>query len=121
MVEQELGSEMFIIVHGLVHVIFGGNAIAILKDGDVFGEQSLITKSKRNASVRAITYCDTLVLRKDGFDEVMASYPDFFISLQRLGTGANTICISLASLKIHSYPIMVLPLFDLYFSTISCW
>jgi hypothetical protein len=50
----------------------------------VFGEHALITREKRNASVRSKTYCDLLVLSKIDFDEVMVQYPDFFNSLQKI-------------------------------------
>ena len=80
---------MYVIVRGLVHVLIGPEKrhVATLKDGDVFGEHALITRSTRNASVKAVTYCDTLVLSKDDFDQVMDNYPDFAINLQRLATG----------------------------------
>ena len=69
----------------MVHVLIGADKthVATLKDGDVFGEHALITRSTRNASVKAVTYCDTLVLSKEDFDEVMENYPDFFTNLQR--------------------------------------
>ncbi len=53
----------------------------------MFGEHALITREKRNASVRSKTYCDLLVLSKIDFDEVMIQYPDFLNSLQKIASG----------------------------------
>ena len=49
----------------------------------MFGEHALITREKRNASVRS-TYCDLLVLSKTDFGEVVVQYPDFFSSLRKI-------------------------------------
>lgn len=71
--EGEEGDEMYIMLRGLVHVLVGKTAkehVATLKEGDVFGERALITRERRNASVRAATHCDLLVLSKEDFDEV---------------------------------------------------
>ena len=87
--EGEAGDEMYIMLRGLVHVLVGKHSnnkqhVATLKEGEVFGERALITRETRNASIRAATYCDLLVLSKDDFDEVMRRYPEFFHSLQHL-------------------------------------
>ena len=42
-------------------------------------------QSQKN-TVRAITYCDLLVLGKNDFDNVMMLYPEFFQSLQKVAT-----------------------------------
>jgi len=86
--EGEVGAEMYVVVRGIVNVLIGKGQdreiVATLKDGDVFGEHALITREKRNASVRSKTYCDLLVLSKIDFDEVMLQYPEFFSSLQKI-------------------------------------
>ena len=52
----------------------------------MFGEQALITRTKRNASIRSLTYVESLVLRKEGFETVSQRYPQFFRSLQIVAT-----------------------------------
>ena len=86
--QGELGREMYIIVRGQVQVLLGESrvSVATLQDGDVFGEQALITRTKRNASIRSLTYVESLVLRKEGFETVSQRYPQFFRSLQIVAT-----------------------------------
>jgi len=84
--EGDIGTDMFIIVRGKVQVIRESNGkktvVCTLGDGEVFGEQALLKRETRNASVRAVTYCDTLTLTKEDFDHVLLSYPEFARSIQ---------------------------------------
>jgi len=79
--QGELGSEMYIIVEGFLRVIVldqeteESEVVTTLHNGQVFGEISLILKQRRNASVRAATYCDVLSLSKRDFDSVMEKHP----------------------------------------------
>ena len=57
--QGEVGCEMYVIVRGQVDVAIDDFVVATLGDGQVFGERALLTQQKRNASVMAITYCDT--------------------------------------------------------------
>ena len=86
--EGDMGRDMYIIVRGKVQVLIGPEKmiVATLKDGDVFGEQALITRTKRNASIRSLTYVESLVLSKSGFETVLHRYPQFFRSLQIVAT-----------------------------------
>ena len=49
--------------------------LAILGPGKFMGEKSLLEKITRSANVRAKTYCDLYILKKDDFYEVMNNYP----------------------------------------------
>ena len=63
--EGDDGNSAFVIISGSVDVIVGnGNKekkLASLKDGDVFGEMSLIEPGPRSATIRAVTdtECET--------------------------------------------------------------
>jgi len=62
------GDEMYVIVTGEVKVHSADAVIATLKDGDHFGEMSLIDRSPRSASVTTTTPTVLLKLgRKDFF------------------------------------------------------
>jgi CRP-like cAMP-binding protein len=40
------------------------------------GEVAIIFEQKRMASVRAVTFCDIMVLSKEDFDGVVCQYPE---------------------------------------------
>lgn len=46
-----------------------------LSKGDLFGEMSLLTGEPRSASVRAVTFCELIEVRKDGLESVMKNKP----------------------------------------------
>lgn len=75
----EIGDKMYFINKGLVEVVSqdGMHVYATLKDGDFFGEIALLLKQPRNATIRAVDYCDLYSLDKDSFDAVIANYPAF--------------------------------------------
>jgi voltage-gated potassium channel len=73
------GRHMYFIGSGKVEVIAvdGHTVVATLKAGDFFGELALLFTKARNASVRAVDYCDLYSLDKDTFDHAISRYPDF--------------------------------------------
>ncbi|MCB1168225.1 MAG: ion transporter [Leptospiraceae bacterium] len=72
------GKEMYMISKGSVEILdAGGETLATLSDGQFFGEVALLFHAPRNASVRAIDYCDIYTLDKGVFDEILNRYPDF--------------------------------------------
>lgn len=74
----ETGEQMYIISKGEVEVL-GDNEqpVAVLKEGNFFGELSLLLSAPRNATVRARTPCDLYVLSKHDFDDALREYPEF--------------------------------------------
>lgn len=73
--EGKSGQEAVVILEGTATVRRKGRKIAQVGKGDVVGEMSLVTKAKRNATVRADT--DLVVLHIDAgdFATVMDEYP----------------------------------------------
>jgi len=76
------GRHMYFISRGTVEVLApdGHTVLATLTDSDefpFFGEHALLFSQPRNASIRAVDYCDLYTLDKDAFDHVLAQYPDF--------------------------------------------
>jgi Cyclic nucleotide-binding domain/Ion transport protein len=78
-VAGEIGDKMYFINKGSVEVTSqdGKHVYAMLKEGDFFGEVALLMKQPRNATIRAIDYCDLYSLDKDSFDDVITNYPGF--------------------------------------------
>ncbi len=74
----ETGQEMYIISRGEVEVLNqNGMAIARLKEGNFFGEISLLRLEPRNATVRAVTQCDLFALSKEDFHKALRDHPEF--------------------------------------------
>jgi hypothetical protein len=73
-----LGEEMYFIVRGDVEILdAAGATVARLTDGSFFGEMALLTSKPRNATARAVDFCDLCVLDRATFERVIEHYPDF--------------------------------------------
>jgi len=76
--EGEIGDTYYVIKSGKVSVIKKENRnapeqVAILSEGEAFGEESLISGKRRSATCRAIEDTVVLTLAKPDFDKVMKS------------------------------------------------
>jgi len=75
------GDSLFIILRGqaAVRVAVEGHdatqAVAVLKDGDFFGEMGLMTGDRRSATVVALSDVDCYKLDKAGFHDILARRP----------------------------------------------
>jgi small-conductance mechanosensitive channel/CRP-like cAMP-binding protein len=82
------GASMFVLMHGEAGVTVAAKGqstrVATLRDGDCFGEMSLLTGEKRSASVLAITDCEVLELTKAVFAEVIQREADLLPRLSVL-------------------------------------
>ncbi len=86
--EAEEGSTLFIIVRGQVkvsHIASDGREVilAILREGDFFGELALLDGKARSASVIALEDTDLLTLRRSDFLALLNDRPNIAISLLR--------------------------------------
>ncbi|HOJ52736.1 MAG TPA: cyclic nucleotide-binding domain-containing protein [Syntrophales bacterium] len=75
--QGEHGDSMYFLNTGSVEVIVDERTVAVLAEGSAFGEMALIKNVKRNASVRALSYCDVYKLSKNSFDHLRRKYPEF--------------------------------------------
>ncbi|MDF2720838.1 MAG: putative multidrug export ATP-binding/permease protein [Paenibacillus sp.] len=78
--EGEDGDKFYIIVRGKVEVTKWmkdgeDRRVAILEDGDHFGEIALLRSVPRTASIRAMTPCVLLAISGDHFIPLMVKYP----------------------------------------------
>jgi ATP-binding cassette subfamily B protein len=65
--EGDSGDRFYILVRGKAEVLKGGNRVAVLNDGDHFGEIALLSDQPRNATVRSLTPCVCLTLQRAQF------------------------------------------------------
>ena len=83
--EGDHGQAMYFISMGRVEVLArDGSSFAVLGKGDAFGEMALVLDRPRNATVRAMTYCDLYQLDKGIFGEILTRHPEFSDYLQEL-------------------------------------
>lgn len=66
---------LYVVLSGEVEVEAGGAAIATLKEGQLFGEMSLLTRTPASATVRATRHTSLLRLPKQDFDMLILSHP----------------------------------------------
>lgn len=84
--EDDPGDALYIVAGGQVKVVLIGEdgrevILAMLKDGDFFGEMSLIDHQPRSAHVIAMEDSDLLVLRQQEFMECMREMPRIALGL----------------------------------------
>jgi CRP-like cAMP-binding protein len=75
-VRDERAFALYAIVSGTARVIVAGSPEIRLREGDIFGEASLLDEGKRQADVKAETQLMTLRIEKTKLDEVTKEYPE---------------------------------------------
>jgi CRP-like cAMP-binding protein len=84
--QGESNDKMFIILSGELEVKVGGNAAALLKEGDLFGELSMIDKEPASGDVVAVTDGEFVTLDERRFLSVSQQNPFFTIGILRVVT-----------------------------------
>lgn len=83
------GDTFYVIVRGKVEVVITlengtEKEIAILEDGDYFGEIALLKEVMRTATIRTLTPCMVLSLERAVFNSVIAETPEIKVELERV-------------------------------------
>ncbi len=85
--QGELGTEMYIIQEGEVHIIktLGGNqhVLSRLEKGDFFGEMAVLENVPRTADAVAITDVKVVVINGARFDEMLRKNPEISVRIIR--------------------------------------
>jgi CRP-like cAMP-binding protein len=86
--EGKLSDGLFVVMSGELEVRKGRDgdqiALASLKEGDVFGEISLLTKSGATATVVATRRSTVLRMPREAFDEVISTHPQVLMLVSEL-------------------------------------
>ena len=69
--EGEAGKELFVVMSGKADVVRGGQQVAALGPGDVFGELALFDPAPRNATVRAAELLSLVVIGREPFQVLL--------------------------------------------------
>jgi ATP-binding cassette subfamily B protein len=78
--QEDPGTRFYILVRGKVEIVKTDPAgkpqrVAVLEDGDYFGEMALLNNTPRNATIRTLTPCICLSLQRDHFLGLVARNP----------------------------------------------
>lgn len=79
----EAGDAMYFVSTGAVRVDLEPEPIT-LGSGDFFGELALLTQRPRNADVRALGFCDLLVLTVSDFQRLLDANPEMRETIERV-------------------------------------
>ncbi len=96
--EGEVGTSMGVIVRGSVNVLRQDVQVATLAPGDLFGEISLFTGDRCNASVVAASPLTLLAIRKEGFETILRGNVNFIGKIEEM------MRMRLAALQAHHGP-----------------
>jgi len=86
LIEEEIGSSMFIILDGRVKISRISDdgrevILSIMSEGDFFGEMSLLDGQTRSANVTAIDPAELFMIRREEFLQLLHDYPQIAINL----------------------------------------
>lgn len=73
--EGERGEEFFVVLSGKLSVTAGGKEVAVIGEGDFFGELALFDPAPRDASVRALAESEVLVIGAREFGPLLEDVP----------------------------------------------
>ena len=71
-------------LHGIVEVSTQQRQVAVLKEGEIFGEMSLLTREPAAATVSAQTNSILLRLPRDSFQELVVTHPQILALVSEL-------------------------------------
>jgi glucose-6-phosphate 1-dehydrogenase len=91
----ELTKDLYLICHGEVEVIGGnGQVIETLRDGDIFGEISLLISTTRTATVKAKTQTDLFVLGRNDFNRILRDHPQFAETVMNVAKDRYSVAVT---------------------------
>jgi CRP/FNR family cyclic AMP-dependent transcriptional regulator len=86
LIEEEIGSTMFIILDGRVKISRISDdgrevILSILSEGDFFGEMSILDGQNRSANVVTLDDSKIMIIRREDFLKMLHDYPQIAINL----------------------------------------
>lgn len=75
---------LYVVLTGEVAVVMGNRQVATLREGQVFGEMSLLTRSPTSATVKTTRRTSFLRLPREDFDELIMSHPQILEQVAEL-------------------------------------
>jgi len=72
---------LYVILSGSVEIVLGGNVIATLSNGQIFGEMALIDHRERSAGARAATEVEAASIDQTQFLYLVRTHPTFSLEV----------------------------------------
>ncbi|MBL8917249.1 MAG: cyclic nucleotide-binding domain-containing protein [Myxococcaceae bacterium] len=82
--EGQASDGLYVVLTGEVAVTMGTRQVATLKEGQVFGEMSLLTRSPTSATVKTTRRTSFLRLPREDFDQLIMSHPQILEQVAEL-------------------------------------
>ncbi len=83
----EAGAEIQFLTQGQLEVLSPEqHRVGVLREGDYFGDLSMLLNEKRTGSVRALTFSETFSLSERDFGAIRDTYPEFRDVLKRVSS-----------------------------------
>ena len=79
--------KMYFLLEGEVELSINANPVAIVHQGDIFGEMATITRSARSATATARTQCRVISLDEKQFHAGLSESPEFALMLMSVIAG----------------------------------
>jgi len=86
--EGEVGNDIFFISKGELEINSAANkrSYGLLKEGEYFGDTSLIFNDKRTASVVTKSFCEILILGRNDFNRLKQNFSEFKEVLKKVSS-----------------------------------
>jgi NADH:quinone reductase (non-electrogenic) len=82
--QGDVGDCMFVVRSGQVEVVRDGQRIALLGEGEFFGEAALLSGDPRSAAVRAVQASNLLSISKADFKKLLGTFPELSSEIGRV-------------------------------------
>jgi ATP-binding cassette subfamily B protein len=84
-----VGDKLYIVARGRAEIVDGERTVAVLSDGEFFGELAVLHGVRRSATVRTITPCWLLTLTRDKFETLLADAPSVRAEVHRIAAARS--------------------------------
>jgi CRP-like cAMP-binding protein len=82
--EGQNSDGLYVVLHGVVQAMAKGMVLAQLKEGEIFGEMSLLTRDPASATVMAKGNAILLRLPRENFQELVVTHPQILALVSEL-------------------------------------
>jgi NADH dehydrogenase len=82
--QGDVGDKVYFIAKGEAVVARDGQQLARLRQGEMFGEAALVSRHPRNATVRAETALDLVVVNREAFEELLGHLPGLSANIESI-------------------------------------
>jgi CRP/FNR family cyclic AMP-dependent transcriptional regulator len=80
-------NRMYLLIEGEVDVVLAGEAVATVRQGEIFGEMAAINQAPRSAAAVARTPCRVIALNDKQFQTALSAKPEFALMLMSVMVG----------------------------------